>query len=91
MHAGVVGAEDARTLDAQPVLTPVVEEQRFRTALSLPDRICIASASEEVISLAGQSRLAWLTQGSRDDFDIIGPTGLISRDRSETWRSSCNP
>ena len=48
MHPGAVGVEDAGDLDPQPVLSPVVEEQRFGAALSLvvagarPDRIDVA-------------------------------------------------
>ena len=34
MHARPIGIEDARDLDAQFVLPPIVEEQRFRAALA---------------------------------------------------------
>ena len=48
MHARPVGVEDACDLDAQFVLTPIIEEQSFRAALAFivararPDRIDVA-------------------------------------------------
>jgi hypothetical protein len=48
MHARTVGVEDARDLDAQLMLPPVVDEQRFGTALAL----VVAGADADRIDVA---------------------------------------